>query len=89
MRTNDMTNGRDGASNDIKANLPRADDVCIRLAHPTSEERLQQLKSNGAEWRGALSLDDYLQREEHLIEQDFTRDGGLTSWVLVDTQNKH
>lgn len=64
--------------------FPSSKSPSIVLAHPTPEEHLNQLSQNGVAWRGALSLSAYLRREAHLAEQDATRDGGLTTWVLVD-----
>ncbi|OCK90688.1 uncharacterized protein K441DRAFT_689403 [Cenococcum geophilum 1.58] len=57
----------------------------LALAHPTEKEKTAQFKQNGAAWRGALSLELYLRREEILASQNLTKDGGLTYWVLIDT----
>lgn len=57
------------------------------LTHPTEAEKVATWKLNGASWRGALSLSSYLRREEHLANQAFTRDGGLTFWVLVNASS--
>jgi len=64
--------------------LPLASSPTVTLAHPTIGEKKKQLLKNGQSWRGALSLDSYLLREAHLADQDATRNGGHTSWVLVD-----
>lgn len=32
-----------------------------------------------------MDLPTYLRRETHLENQAFTRDGGITFWILVDT----
>jgi hypothetical protein len=80
-----LINGSKESSND--APLPSSKSRDLSLTHPTAEERLKQLRLNGAAWRGALSLDGYLRREHHLSQQDATRDGGLTRWVLVDSSN--
>jgi hypothetical protein len=55
-------------------NLPHGTSPNLALVHPTKEELLIQLKMNGAEWRGALSLEAYLRREEVLSNQALTRD---------------
>ena len=76
-----------GTSNKIAKGdheLPPADSPSVRLAHPTREERLCQLNLNGVAWRGALALEAYLRREDYLSNQEATKDGGLTSWVLVN-----
>jgi hypothetical protein len=69
-------------------NLPSGDSSTLRLVHPTEEEKQIQFNLNGTEWRGALSLPDYLRREETLSQQPLTRDGGITYWALVDTALK-
>lgn len=65
--------------------LPSRTSPTLDLVIPTEEEKLLCWKINGASWRGALSLPTYLRREEYLAEQAFTRDGGITYWILVDT----
>jgi hypothetical protein len=64
--------------------LPHGSSRDLALAHPTPEEKLIQFKLNAAEWRGALSLDTYLRREEVLSQQPLTKDGGITYWILID-----
>ena len=65
--------------------LPRSDSSTLALLHPTPEEKDATFRINGASWKGRLSLDAYVQREEYLANQALTRDGGITYWVLVDT----
>ncbi|KAF2869838.1 hypothetical protein BDV95DRAFT_497347 [Massariosphaeria phaeospora] len=65
--------------------LPGGNSPTLALVHPTEEEKLIQFNLNGAEWRGALSLQAYLRREQILSSQTLTRDGGITYWILVDT----
>jgi hypothetical protein len=77
-----IVNGNNSATPD--GGLPTSKSPNLTLAHPTDDEKLQQLTLNGSAWRGALSLDAYLRREAHLGQQDATRNGGLTSWILVD-----
>lgn len=64
--------------------LPKGNSPDLRLiSDATAEENLAQLHANSSEWRGALSLEAYLKREELLVNQDLTKDGGLTPWFLV------
>ncbi|PSK59164.1 Cell division control protein 45 [Elsinoe australis] len=56
------------------------------LTHPTPEEVHAQLLGNSSEWRGALSQEAYLRREAHMADQDLTRSGGLTQWILAKRQ---
>lgn len=64
--------------------LPSSKASTLRLVRATPQENERQLRSNGAAWKGALNLEQYLRREAVLASQDMTRDGGLTPWVLVD-----
>ena len=91
-QTND-TNGTaikggsgNGLSNGIKAAaLPDANSENLILTTATEEERRIIWSRNSTEWGGALSVDDYLQREEYVTTTSpLTRDGGITHWVLVD-----
>jgi hypothetical protein len=65
--------------------LPSATDPSLILAQTTEQERNKQLTINGVQWRGALSLPAYIRREHHLAQQEVTKNGGLTSWALVDS----
>ncbi|EMC91586.1 hypothetical protein BAUCODRAFT_116392 [Baudoinia panamericana UAMH 10762] len=63
--------------------LPDKSSPDLRLVMATTEEHLAQQNANSEEWRGALSLEAYLRREDHLLNQALTQDGGLTPWMLV------
>lgn len=65
------------------AALPHRDSPEIQLVVATPEEIVAQQHANSDEWRGALTLPAYLRREELLVDQTLTRDGGLTAWSLV------
>jgi hypothetical protein len=69
-------------------NLPKGSSPTLALVHPTEDEKVYQFKLNGAEWRGALTPEAYLRREDALSQQELTRDGGITWWILVDTAAK-
>jgi hypothetical protein len=68
--------------------LPHGSSPDLALVHPTQEEKLIQFNLNGAEWRGALSQEAYLRRENILSQQDQTKDGGISYWILVDKTAK-
>lgn len=57
----------------------------LKLDVATHEEALHQSKRNAISWKGPLHVEAYLRREAHLASQAFTREGGLTPWVLVST----
>ncbi|KAK0913225.1 hypothetical protein LTR91_024972 [Friedmanniomyces endolithicus] len=63
--------------------LPKHDSPHLHLVVATPEELLAQQNANSTEWRGTLSLEAYLRREEHLLDLPLTRNGGLTAWMLV------
>lgn len=63
--------------------LPSKDSSDVYLTTATSAEIEVLQNANSVEWKGALALEPYLRREKHLASQDLTKDGGLTSWVLV------
>lgn len=68
--------------------LPPSDSSTLALLHPTQEEKIATWKLNGSAWKGAMDLSTYLRREIHLENQAFTRDGGITFWILVDTTSQ-
>jgi hypothetical protein len=67
----------------MAATLPNRNSPEIYLAVATPEEIIAQQHANSEEWAGALDLPAYLRREEILVDQTLTRDGGLTAWSLV------
>ncbi|KAL9097009.1 MAG: hypothetical protein Q9165_000973 [Trypethelium subeluteriae] len=65
--------------------LPEGDSASLRLAHPTDSEKVEQWTKNGATWKGALSLEAYHRRERYLLQAPLAKDGGLTHWILVNS----
>jgi len=59
----------------------------LRLDVATTEEAIYHSKRNSVSWKGPLQLEAYLRREAHLANQAFTRDGGLTTWVLLSSSD--
>lgn len=72
----------------MTANLPSSKSSDIELTQPTNEEIIHQTKLNSVEWRGALTPEAYLRREEYMQDKGLYRDGGLTSWALVTKNDK-
>ncbi|MBE7180199.1 MAG: hypothetical protein INR71_03155, partial [Terriglobus roseus] len=64
--------------------LPKSNSPTLRLVQCTPAELLRQQKANSLAWRGSLSLEQYLRRESILANQDLTRDGGMSFWILTD-----
>ena len=77
-----------GVPNGVVHHLPDSQSPTLALVHPTPEEQHLQTLKNSDPWRGALSLDAYLLREKVLADQEFTRNGGITFWGLVDAAAK-
>jgi GNAT superfamily N-acetyltransferase len=68
------------------ATLPSAaaSDLVLVIANP--KEYAQCSRLNAEEWKGPLTVDQYMNREKHLLNQDLTRDGGATGWILTSPQ---
>jgi GNAT superfamily N-acetyltransferase len=66
--------------------LPDSKSPSLHLTHPTEEEKLETWTLNFSSWGGALSQQDYLEREEYLTKAPLARDGGVTHWILVDKE---
>ncbi|KAK4693195.1 hypothetical protein P7C71_g4154, partial [Lecanoromycetidae sp. Uapishka_2] len=65
--------------------FPPGDTPSLALLHPTQDEKTATWRLNGSAWKGAMDIPTYLRRETHLENQAFTKDGGITFWVLVDS----
>jgi hypothetical protein len=57
---------------------PLASSPNLVLVHPTEAEKRQMWTLNSKNWGSALSLPDYLEREQYLTTIPATRDGGVT-----------
>ena len=68
----------------VDADLPPSDSSNLGLCEQTFEEKVRIWKLNGKSWSGRLSVEEYLGREEHLGNQDLTRDGSIAYWLLTD-----
>ncbi|KAL2011186.1 hypothetical protein VTN00DRAFT_3904 [Thermoascus crustaceus] len=64
--------------------LPPADSPNLILTPATPEERIEAIRLNSLAWKGPLDVQKYIARENHLLDQKLTRNGGLTCWVLVN-----
>lgn len=82
--TNGTTNGTNGV-HATNGTHPSAESSSLILTHPTLNEKRLTWSKNFVEWGKALSLEDYMDREESLCTASaLNRDGGLTHWILVD-----
>ena len=70
--------------NSMTEYLPPATSENLKLCEQSEAEKRIIWKLNGQVWRGRLSMEAYIRREEHLGNQALTRHGGITYWVLTD-----
>jgi GNAT superfamily N-acetyltransferase len=69
-----------------KSERPAADSEDIVLVPANDLEYVQTWHLNAGEWRGPLSIEQYLRRERTLQNLDLTKNGHITAWIL--TSNK-
>ncbi|RMZ91733.1 hypothetical protein DV736_g1013, partial [Chaetothyriales sp. CBS 134916] len=65
--------------------LPRSDSANLSLVPATPAEWLQSQRLTVDEWRGPLTVEQYLGREKHIFSQTLTKDGKSTCWILTST----
>ena len=70
------------------SSLPDGGSPNLELAPATPEEVKECILLNSAAWRGPLSTEVFLRREAHLASQVAAVDGGLSTWILVDKNDK-
>lgn len=63
--------------------LPPAQSPDLKLEQASLLEYVQTAYLNADEWKGPLSIENYLQREDALQAVDLTRDGRITGWILT------
>jgi len=64
---------------------PDSRSATLAIVQPTDAEIIAQRQKSSVAWRGALSTEAYLRREEYLRQRGLAKDAGITYWVLVDT----
>ena len=63
--------------------LPSARSPDLKLEPATFLEYVQTAYLNADEWRGPLTMEQYLRREDVLQAVELTKDGRITGWVLT------
>src|ERR1700760_1346500 len=63
--------------------LPSSQSTDIKLEPATFLEYAQTAHLNADEWRGPLTMHQYLQREDALQAVELTRNGRITGWILT------
>lgn len=66
-----------------ESQLPSSKSSDIRLVPATLAEHMQCSRLNAEEWRGPLTIEQYLKREKHLLSQELTKDGKEIGWILT------
>ncbi|KAI1767273.1 hypothetical protein GGR53DRAFT_518521 [Hypoxylon sp. FL1150] len=66
-----------------------AGSILAEISHPNEEQKRRTWTLNHAEWGGALTLDQYLEREPYLTTIPLARDGGMRHWILKTRTYKH
>jgi len=64
--------------------LPGSTSVELHLDHPSQNECIAIWKKTAANWRDALSVPVYLKEALYLTTIPLAKDGGMTTWILVD-----
>jgi len=57
-------------------------DLC--LAHPTADECVTIWNNTSASWKDSLTVSLYLKESLFLTTVPLAKDGGMTTWILVD-----
>ncbi|RMZ76355.1 hypothetical protein DV738_g5028, partial [Chaetothyriales sp. CBS 135597] len=65
--------------------LPRSDSEGLTLEPATPAEWQQSGRLHAEEWKGPLSINEYLAREKHIFSQALTKDGKSACWILTST----
>jgi GNAT superfamily N-acetyltransferase len=64
--------------------LPDSHSQTLHLSHPTASERRSILRSNAAEWRYTLTVEDYVEISMVLADNPEANFAGFTEWILVE-----
>ena len=64
--------------------LPDAESLNLHLSHPTSEEYIEIWSHTATSWKDALTIPLYIKEAQYLTTVSLARDGGMTTWVLID-----
>ncbi|EXJ55338.1 hypothetical protein A1O7_08265 [Cladophialophora yegresii CBS 114405] len=63
--------------------LPSGQSTALKLEPATPLEYVQTAYLNADEWKGPLTIKQYLQREDILQAADLTKDARITGWILT------
>ncbi|KAI1387614.1 uncharacterized protein F4822DRAFT_430361 [Hypoxylon trugodes] len=71
-------------SQDIHTDLPNSDAPELHLSHPTENECVKIWTNTSTSWGDSLELPEYLEESLFLTTIPLAKDGGMTTWILVD-----
>lgn len=66
--------------------LPSSKSEDVKIVVATFSEHMQTSRLNGNEWRGPLTIEQYLKREKHLLAQQLTKEGKEVAWILTSSR---
>ena len=69
---------------DAQNSLPEPDSPDLHLAQASSDECIKIWADTSASWRDSLSTSEYLQEQLYLTTVPLAKDGGMTTWILVE-----
>ncbi|WVO13329.1 hypothetical protein L204_100943 [Cryptococcus depauperatus] len=64
--------------------LPHSSSSNLHLTHPTADECVKIWKETFPSWGDSLTLPTYLSESQFLTTVPLAKDGGMTTWILVD-----
>lgn len=67
--------------------LPEVNSPSITLTTPSPSEQLEIWTATHAPWGPGLTLQQYIDREEYLVNIGLARNGGLSPWMLTTTDS--
>lgn len=71
---------------ETQVELPDSESPRLCLRHPSDDECIQIWTNTSASWKDSLSLPQYLAESQYLTSIPLAKDGGMTIWVLVDSE---
>lgn len=68
----------------VENDLPDSNSPFLQLTQATTEECAKIWTNTSASWRDSLDMPVYLQEQRFLSDVPLARNGGMTTWILVE-----
>lgn len=68
----------------LDENLPDSNSPDLYLSHPTPDECVKIWTNTSASWKDSLTVPIYLKESLYLTTVPLAKDGGMSTWILVD-----